>query len=140
MLLFFYAARRSAKAAASWPSVPGKIVKSEVEEYQERDDDDGRTTWHTAYRPAVEYAYAVNGREHRGNQINYAMTVSAGQGYAEKVAAKYPVGSEVDVHYDPKNPSTSALRTAGAAGATWLVCGAALIVFALAAALLGVFG
>jgi hypothetical protein len=140
MLLFFYAARRSAKAAATWPSVRGKIVKSEVEEYQERDDDDGRTTWHTAYRPAVEYAYAVNGREHRGNQINHAMTVSAGRGYAEKVAAKYPVGSEVDVHYDPNNPSTSALRTAGGAGATWIIFGAALIVFALAAALLGVFG
>ena len=46
----------------------------------------------TAYRPAVEYAYAVNGREHRGNQINYGMNVSAGRGYAEKVAAQYPVG------------------------------------------------
>jgi len=140
MLMFFFGARRAAKAAASWPAVPGKIVKSEVEEYQERDDDDGRTTWRTAYRPAVEYAYAVNGREHHGNQINYAMSVSAGRGYAEKVAARYPVGSAVDVHYDPKNPGTSALRTAGGAGATWIIFGAALIVFALAAALLGVFG
>jgi hypothetical protein len=140
MLMFFFGARRAAKAAASWPAVPGKIVKSEVEEYQERDDDDGRTTWRTAYRPAVEYAYAVDGREHRGNQINYAMSVSAGRGYAEKVAARYPVGSAVDVHYDPKNPGTSALRTAGGAGATWIIFGAALIVFALAAALLGVFG
>jgi Protein of unknown function (DUF3592) len=140
MLMFFFAARRAAKAAASWPAVPGKIVKSEVEEYQERDDDDGRTTWRTAYRPAVEYAYAVNGREHRGNQINSGMSVSAGRGYAEKVAAQYPVGSAVDVHYDPKDPGTSALRTAGGAGAAWFIFGAALVVFALAAALLGVFG
>ncbi len=139
-LLFFFAARRSAKAAATWPAVRGKIVKSEVEEYQERDDDDGRTTWHTAHRPAVEYVYVVNGREHRGNQIDYAVSVSGGKGYAEKVAAKYPVGSEVDVHYDPQNPGTSALRTAGGAGATWIIFGAALIIFTLAAALLGVFG
>jgi len=140
MLLFFFGARRSAKAAASWPVVRGKVVRSEVEEYQERDEDDGRTTWHTAYRPAVEYAYAVNGREHRGNQINYALNVSAGHGYAAKVAARYPVGSAVDVHYDPKDPGTSALRTAAGAGATWIIFAAALLVFALAAALAGVFG
>ena len=75
MLMFFYAARRTGKEAASWPTVRGKIVKSEV-----------------------------------------------------------------DVHYDPKNPGTSALRTADGAGATWIVFVVALVVFALAAALLGMFG
>ena len=139
-LMFFFAARRSAKQAATWPVVRGKIVKSEVEEYQERDEDsDGRTRWRTAYRPAVEYAYVANGRELRGNQISYGMTVSAGKGYAEKVAAKFPIGGEIDVHYDPANPSTSAL-TAGGTGMTWIIFVAALAVFALAAALLGVFG
>ena len=140
MLMFFFAARRAAKQAATWPVVGGKIVKSEVEEYQERDEDsDGHTRWRTAYRPAVEYAYAVNGRTLRGNQISYGMTVSAGKGYAEKVAAKFPLGGDVDVHYDPANPSNSAL-TAGGAGMTWIIFVAALAVFALAAALLGVFG
>ena len=140
VLMFFFAARRAAKQAATWPTVRGKIVKSEVEEYQERDEDsDGRVRWRTAYRPKVEYTYAVNGRELRGNQISYGMTVSAGKGYAEKVAAKFPVGSEIDVHYDPKEPSNSAL-TAGGAGATWFILVAAVVVFALAAALLGVFG
>ena len=83
MLMFFFAARRSAKQAATWPVVRGKIVKSEVEEYQERDEDsDGRTRWRTAYRPAVEYAYAAHGIAYHGNQISYGMTVSAGKGYA----------------------------------------------------------
>ena len=60
MLMFFFAARRAAKQAATWPVVRGKIVKSEVEEYQERDEDsDGHTRWRTAYRPAVEYAYVA---------------------------------------------------------------------------------
>ena len=140
MLLFFVAARRTAKQAATWPLVRGKIVKSEVEEYEERDEDsDGHTRWRTAYRPAVEYAYAVNGRAYRGNQVSYGMTVSAGKGYAAKVAAKYPLGGEIDVHYDPKEPSNSAL-TAGGAGMTWIIFVAALAVFAVAAALLGVFG
>ncbi len=140
MLMFFFAARRAAKQAATWPVVRGKIVKSEVEEYQERDEDsDGRTRWRTAYRPAVEYVYVANGRELRGNQISYGMSVSAGKGYAEKVAAKFPIGGKIDVHYDPANPSNSAL-TAGGAGATWIGFVAALAIFALAAALLGVFG
>jgi hypothetical protein len=140
-LLFFFGARRTAKQAAKWPAVRGKIVKSEVEEYQERDEDsDGRTTWRTAYRPAVEYAYAVGGRDYRGNQISYGMTISAGKGFAEKVAAKFPLGGEIDVHYDPKEPSHSALQTKGGAGATWIIFGIAMVVFALAAALLGVFG
>ncbi len=34
MLMFFFAARRAAKQAATWPTVRGKIVNSEVEEYQ----------------------------------------------------------------------------------------------------------
>jgi hypothetical protein len=67
------------------------------------------------------------------------MTVSAGRGYAEKVAAKFPIGGEIDVHYDPKEPATSALN-AGGAGATWIVFAMAVAVFALAAALLGMFG
>lgn len=138
VLMFFFAARKSAKQAAKWPSVRGKIVKSEVEEYQERYDDEGRTRWRTAYRPAVEYTYALHGIEYHGNQISYGMTVSAGKGYAEKLAAKYPVGGEVDVHYNPAKPATSALELSG--GATWFILVVALIVFALAAALLGLFG
>jgi hypothetical protein len=58
--------------------------------------------------------------------------------YAEKVAAKYPVGGEVDVHYDPAAPATSALELSG--GVTWIILAIAVVVFALTAALLGVFG
>ena len=135
VLMFFFAARRTAKQAAAWPSVRGKIVKSAVDEYDERDSD-GK--WSTMYRPAVEFVYAVNGRELHGNQIKLGTTISAGKGYAAKVAAKYAVGSDVDVHYDPKQPTTAALENP--TGMYWIILAAALICFALAAALLGVFG
>ena len=138
VVMFFFAARRTAKQAATWPSVRGKIVKSGVEEYEERYDDEGRTRWRTAYRPAIEFVYAVNGRELHGNQIKLGTTISAGKGYAEKVAAKYAVGSDVDVHYDPKQPTTAAPENP--TGLYWIILAAALICFTLAAALLGVFG
>ena len=134
VLLFFFSARRTSKQAQSWPSVRGKIVRSEVESYREVRD--GRTT--TMYRPAVEFAYQVHGREFHANQIKLNMTVSGGQGYAEKVVAKYPAGREVDVHYDPANPSNAALENP--TGATWLLLIIALAMFALAVWQLGVFG
>ena len=135
VLMFFFAARKSAKQAAAWPSVRGKIVKSDVEEFEERNSE-GR--WTTNWRPVVEYTYTVHGNALRGNQIKLGVTVSAGKGYAESVAAKYPVGAEVDVHYDPKQPGSAALELS--AGANWFILAIAVIVFALAAALAGVFG
>ncbi len=135
LLLFFVGSRRNSKQAANWPSVRGKIVRSKVEEYQERDSD-GRLR--TNYRPAVEFSYPVHGRDYHGNQIKVGLTVSAGKAYAEKVIAKYPAGSEIEVHYDPNDPSTAALENP--TGMTWVVAVAALGCFALASWQLGIFG
>ncbi len=135
LLLFFIGARRRSKQAANWPSVRGKIVSSNVEEYQERDSD-GRLR--TNYRPAVEFAFSVRGQEYHGNQIKLDLSVSAGRGYAEKVVAKYPAGSAVAVHYDPAHPATAALENP--TGATWIIAAAGLGFLAFAVWLLGVFG
>ncbi len=135
LLLFFIGARRYSKQAANWPSVRGKIVRSVVEQYEERDSD-GRLR--TSYRPVVEFAYPVRGSDYHGNQTKVGVTVSAGKAYAEKVIAKYPAGSEIDVHYDPNDPSTSALENP--TGMTWIVAVAALGCFAVAGWQLGIFG
>jgi hypothetical protein len=63
--------------------------------------------------------------------------VSGGRGSAEKVVAKYPAGSAVDVHYDPANPGTAALENP--TGMTWLILAVAAACFALTAYTLGVF-
>src|SRR5215471_4892700 len=102
LLMFFVSARRYSKRAANWPSVRGKIVSSDVESYLKWVDH--RQV--TFYRPAVEFAYTVHGLDYRSNQIKVGLEVSGSQDYAAKLAAKYPAESEVDVHYDPANPST----------------------------------
>jgi len=132
-LLLFFAAHRYSKKAQSWPSVPGTIVKSAVGSYRETSN--GRTT--TMYRAEVEYVYQVHGRELHGAQIKLGMTVSGSQAAAGKVAAKYPVGGAVDVHYDPANPSTAALENP--TGATSLIAAVAAACFAIAVYALGVF-
>jgi hypothetical protein len=134
-LLMFLAARRTSKQASAWPSVRGTIVKSEVEQFEERDSD-GR--YRKSYRPAIEYTYAVQGRELHGNQIKLMMQVSGSEGFAARTVAKYPKDSAVEVHYDPGNPSNAALENP--TGATWIIAVIALAMFALAAWSLGVFG
>jgi len=133
VLLFFIAAHRYSKKAADWPSVRGKIVSSQVEKFQKRVD----RTLTTSYRPTVEYAYSVHGLDYRSNQIKVGMEVDGSQAYAAKVCARYPAGGEIDVHYDPANPSTSALENP--TGATWVLALVAAACFALAVWQLGIF-
>ena len=133
VLLLFIGMRRYSKQAANWPSVRGRIVSSRVEEYQERIDG----TLRTSYRPAIEFSYAVRGREWRSTQIKAGLEMSGTRASAEKIVAKYPEGGEVEVHYDPANPSNAALENP--TGATWVLLLAALACFALAVWQLGIF-
>lgn len=133
LLLFFIAARRTSKQAAKWPSVRGQIVKSEVESFRKRVGN----SMTTLYRPAVEFAYSVGGREYRANKIMLMTEVSGTQSYAEQMVAKYPADAAVDVHYDPADPSNAALENP--TGATWIVAVLALACFALAFWELGIF-
>jgi hypothetical protein len=133
ILLLFVGYRRYLKRARNWPSVTGKIVKSEVESYIKRDNGRDRT-W---FSPLVEYVYRVNGREYRSRQIRFSMTVSGGEAFARKEAARYPAGAEVVVHYDPENFSNAALE--GPGGYPWVMLAAAAFCFAAAVFASGIF-
>jgi hypothetical protein len=98
------------RRARKWPSVRGRIVRSGAEEYQDnlRGSDDIVRTY---YKPCVIYTYEVGGREYSGDRIAMGITTSATSARpAERTAAKYPVGREVDVYYNPQVPSESVLR------------------------------
>jgi hypothetical protein len=132
-LLFFFAFRSASKKAQNWPSVRGKIVKSAVETFSEMEDGRSRTS----HRAAVEFVYAVHGRNYHGNQVKLMVQTGGSRVFAEKVCAKYPEGSDVEVHYDPANPGTAALENP--TGMSWLVLAVAVACFALAAWQLGLF-
>jgi hypothetical protein len=133
VLWFFFASRRMSKAAADWPFVPGKIVSSGTESYEKIED--GRST--TYYVPAVEFAYRVHGIEYRSRQIKRAISISGSQSYAERVAARYPQGSSVEVHYDPGDPTNAALENP--TGYNWLLLIVALACFGIAVFASGAF-
>jgi hypothetical protein len=133
-LLFFFAMWRRARQAAHWPVANGQIVVSTTQSFRKTDSDGDITIRHA---PAVEYAYRVNGIEYRSRQIKLDTTISGSQRYAAKVAARYPVGRNVEVRYDPKDPSNAALEAQSRA--YWLILLVAIIVFGVAVMATGVF-
>jgi hypothetical protein len=133
ILLFFAGYRHYLKRARNWPSVRGSVVRSEVETYTKREDGRDRTQ----YSPLVEYIYRVSDREYRSRQIRFSMTVRGSEAFARKEAARYPVGAEVVVHYDPDNFSNAALE--GPGGYPWVMLAAAAFCFAAAIFASGIF-
>lgn len=134
VLLFFFAFRSYSKRAMHWPAVPGTVVESSTERLEKVEK--GRT--HVTYAPAVEYSYRVNGIEYHSRTINLGVTMAGSQSWAERIAAKYPVGRALEVHHDPADPTIAALENP--TGASWIILLVALACFALAMFTGGVFG
>lgn len=101
--------RRKALAAASWPSVEGRITTSAV--YTRRDRDDGKLEYHSN----IAFVYSVNGVNLAGNTVRFGFE-NFGKAAAEHVCARYPAGASVPVYYDPANPSRSVLEPGRRAG------------------------
>ena len=133
VLLLFFGMRRAMKRAMSWPFVTGKVEVSTTESYSDTLDRKTRRM----YAPVVEYSYTVNAVTYRSKQINLGVVASGSQVYAEKVAARYPEGSDVEVHYDPANPANAALENP--TGVSWLILAVAAACFGIAIYTSGVF-
>jgi len=92
------------QAAQSWSSTMGTVIGSTI---QIR-----RTNNNRSEIPVVVYQYQVNGNPYQGQ------TIKAGEqffnvrlmGDAHKIIARYPVGAQVMVYYNPANPAESALE------------------------------
>ena len=87
------------------------------------------------YRPIIEYQWQVDGGIYKRNRIDFsaAKANEETREAAEAIIAPYPVGSTVDIHYDPNKPSRGILKP----GAHWdglgvtLIAAFVLAVFAL---------
>lgn len=125
LLLFFIGSYRRSRRAAGWPLVRGTVLISGSEQVGNSGSGKG------SYAPVVEYRYRVNGVDYVSRQIKLGVVTSASKAYATKVAARYPKGKEIDVHYDPANPSNAALENS--MGFYWLLLAVAVGCFAIAA-------
>ena len=122
---------------SGWPQIAGRIVSSTVEHYRQRVGGARTGNLVTFYEAVVEYAYSVNDREFHSTRLNFGARVAGSQQLAEAQASRYPEGSQVMVHYDPKNPANSVVETEVAHGVMMIVV--ALGFFAAAIFFSGVF-
>ncbi|PWB71040.1 MAG: hypothetical protein C3F07_15595 [Anaerolineales bacterium] len=105
-----YATRRGVAKAANWSSTMGTVTFSTVER---RSSGDGYS-----YYPVVNYTYQVMGQMLQGDRIMPGPR-SGGSG-AHKVVARYPIGAQVMVYYDPNNPSEAVLERGMPGYIKWL--------------------
>ena len=99
--------------AKRWPTAPGVVVSTGII------DRSGKTF---SFDPYVTYSYAVDGRSYVGDVLR-----TDGYDYSSRSGAnakldEYPVGSAVDVRYDPHDPSRSVLEP-GVGGRWWYGAG-----------------
>lgn len=133
-----FAIVRVSEEARAWPRVPGRIAASGIrQQTRSRARQMGRTT-RTVYAPWVRYHFTVAGQDHVGTALKHGVEVAGSRGYAEKVLARYPEGAEVQVSYDPANPSRSAIEHGS--GLAWILPLMGGVALAIAAVSSGVFG
>lgn len=112
----WWSATMNAKAA-DWPDTRGVIALSELRQATDGDNDSVR----------IEFDYEVAGQKHRGTMVSYAGLPAQSTEKAASVA-RYPVGSEVRVYYDPADPGRAVLeRTPSRAWMAAVVMGVVLV-------------
>jgi Protein of unknown function (DUF3592) len=107
-----------------WPRVAGRIVESRLEWTGE------------SYRAVISYFYTYVGERHAGNRIRSLMSDRTLGGSAQRIADQFPVGREVAVYVNPRDPRESVLEPGGeprVVGALWLVAVVSLVSAALVA-------
>ena len=96
--------------AGGWPTVPGEIVRSGVEDQTVDDSDRDRGTY-TRYKPQLRYRYTVKGKSYIGDRVSFGYEWHGSPWTAQLVANRYPVGKRVRVHVSPSDPSETSLES-----------------------------
>ena len=99
-----------ARESGSWPTVAGKIVRSEMEVDSSRTGTRENSSDSAAYTPKIEYEFAVNGATQRGSRIAAVQDMNANREHVLKVLNKYPLDRAVTVSYKPDDPSVCVLE------------------------------
>jgi hypothetical protein len=121
-----------------WPTVPGKIVTSEVAtETEIACGEFGDPQVIARDSPKIRYSYAVGGREFKSARIRWISHKWGITDPARKAVAKYPVDQPVSVYYDPNRPANAVLEPVvegllvrGLLTVAFLISGAALLAYA----------
>jgi hypothetical protein len=93
-----------ARASRDWPTVPGRVVRSEIRTNRLANGLPG-------FRPLVRYAYVVDDEEYEGREVAGGDFPYRSNRSATRRIASYPVGELVTVRYSPDDPEITVLET-----------------------------
>jgi hypothetical protein len=130
LALFSRMMGKEARAMQGWTRTMGRIVHSKVETAQQERDRPSSVSFQTLYFPRVIYAYGSGGQTWQGDNIGWTVSNSTPDA-AQKIVARFPLESKVEVFFDPDDESVSTLDRGGStvrwvllAGAFVFGCGA----------------
>jgi len=98
---------REAQGAKNWQTASGTITHSEVRAVRKRELDN-RVKVRSA--PAIAYEYSVDGKRYQSERISLAEIIPESD--IEPLLARYPLGAQVTVYYNPADPRQSVLERA----------------------------
>lgn len=110
MAVYGKATLGDAKASENWPSVTGQVIYTDVDRVHRMSGSSSSSGSEYRYVPEVQYEYQVEGARYEGDRIAFGSTRERSRFRAQDVVDRYPIASDVNVHYDPSNPSNSVLE------------------------------
>jgi Protein of unknown function (DUF3592) len=128
---------RIAAAAAQWPIVTGTVTSTEIVKRIEKTEDGPSAV----FVPQVHYVYRADGVSRNGRVIRVGLEH---RGYsreqqARELLARYSVGSNVEVRYDPQNPAIAVLELGQVGGGSNLLAGVLLTLVGIGSVVFTVF-
>ncbi len=127
MLFKYFQENKNSEESQNWSSTQGMITKSSLRQEVSYESSN------TLYYPEVEYAYESLGTEYTGDRITFGGSTGYSQrNKTEEVLAKYPIGANVTVYYDPHAPEKAVLeRKMGTGGNLFLILGILFLLVSL---------
>ena len=109
-MIFLNDFRYALAAQKRWTPAAGRITEGVVRVYRGRHS--------TSYSTYISYAYSAYDTRYGSGQleVNKAKLYFSEDGAREDLQDHFPVGKNLDVYYNPSNPSESSLGLAGAPG------------------------
>jgi hypothetical protein len=109
---FALAFSRMTLQARRWPSTVGTILRGEVQQFEDWDNDlEVSAAARRRFKPAIRYRYEVNGRSYIGDRIRMGVDITSSvRSLAQKTLKRYPPGRDVDVYYNPEKPGEAVLE------------------------------
>ncbi len=102
--------------AMSWPTVVGKVVRSELKMETHRirtrsSEGIRRSATEDTFVPLIDYTFEVDGKEFQGTRVSSVRGGTLGdRASIEEILKKYAVGQLVTVSYNPTDPEQCLLE------------------------------